>query len=209
MFEEKNTGDNLPAQIEILAEGEDAFKFLFIAKGGGSANKSCFYQATPSTLTHDRMIVFLKEKILTLDTAARPHNLAIVIGGASAEQTMKTVKLASTLYFDSVPTSGGADAQAFRDLAMEMEIHGLARTLGFGAQFGSKCHCHDVRVIRLPRRCPSAWASRAGPIVRRSLRSQGTAHSQKRLNTIPHFSCHMRIRKRSAAGSCKLTWMRR
>src|SRR3984957_3039138 len=152
MFEEKNTGDNLPAQIEIHAEGEDSYKFLFIAKGGGSANKSFFYQATPSILTHDRMIAFLKEKILTLGTAAcPPYHLAIVIGGTSAEQTMKTVKLASTRYLDSLPTSGGPDAHAFRDLAMEAEIHKLTQQLGVGAQFGGKYFCHDVRVIRLPR----------------------------------------------------------
>jgi fumarate hydratase, class I len=152
MFEEKNTGDNLPAQIEIAAEGEDSYKFLFVAKGGGSANKSFFYQATPSILTHDRMIDFLKEKILTLGTAAcPPYHLAIVIGGTSAEQTMKTVKLASTRYLDALPTSGGADAHAFRDLAMEAEIHKLTQNLGVGAQFGGKYFCHDVRVIRLPR----------------------------------------------------------
>ena len=108
MFEEKNTGDNLPAQIEISAEGEDAYKFLFIAKGGGSANKSFLYQATPSILTHDRLIAFLKEKILTLGTAAcPPYHLAIVIGGTSAELTLKTVKLASTKYLDALPTREG------------------------------------------------------------------------------------------------------
>ena len=107
MFEEMNTGDNLPAQIDIAAEGEDAYKFLFIAKGGGSANKTFLYQATPSILTHDRMIAFLKEKILTLGTAAcPPYHLAIVIGGTSAELTLKTVKLASTRYLDALPTSG-------------------------------------------------------------------------------------------------------
>ena len=107
MFEEKNTGDNLPAQIDIFSEGEDEYKFLFIAKGGGSANKSFFYQATPSILTHDRMIAFLKEKILTLGTAAcPPYHLAIVIGGTSAELTMKTVKLASTKYFDALADDG-------------------------------------------------------------------------------------------------------
>jgi fumarate hydratase class I len=152
MFEEKNTGDNLPAQIEIAAEGEDAYKFLFVAKGGGSANKSFLYQATPSILSHDRMIAFLKEKILTLGTAAcPPYHLAVVIGGTSAEQTMKTVKLASTRYLDALPTSGGADGHAFRDLAMEQEIHKLTQQLGVGAQFGGKYFCHDVRVIRLPR----------------------------------------------------------
>jgi fumarate hydratase, class I len=152
MFEEKNTGDNLPAQIEIMAEGEDAYKFLFIAKGGGSANKSFFYQGVPSMLTHDRMLAFLKEKILTLGTAAcPPYHLAIVIGGTSAEQTMKTVKLASTRYLDTLPISGGADAHGFRDLAMEEEVFKLTQSLGVGAQFGGKYFCHDVRVIRLPR----------------------------------------------------------
>jgi len=152
MFEEKNTGDNLPAQIEIAAEGEDSYKFLFMAKGGGSANKSFLYQATPSILTHERMIAFLKEKILTLGTAAcPPYHLAIVIGGASAELTMKTVKLASARYLDSLPTSGGPDGRAFRDLAMEVEIHKLTQSLGVGAQFGGKYFCHDVRVVRLPR----------------------------------------------------------
>ena len=152
MFEEKNTGDNLPAQIEIAAEGEDAYKFLFVAKGGGSANKSFLYQATPAILSHDRMIAFLKEKILTLGTAAcPPYHLAIVIGGTSAEQTMKTVKLASTHYLDALPTSGGLDGRAFRDIAMEQEIHKLTQQLGVGAQFGGKYFCHDVRVVRLPR----------------------------------------------------------
>jgi fumarate hydratase class I len=152
MFEEKNTGDNLPAQIEISAEGEDAYKFLYIAKGGGSANKSFLFQATPSILTHDRLIAFLKEKILTLGTAAcPPYHLAIVIGGTSAELTLKTVKLASTKYLDALPTSGGPDGHAFRDLALEEEIHQLTQQLGVGAQFGGKYFCHDVRVIRLPR----------------------------------------------------------
>ena len=152
MFEEKNTGDNLPAQIEISAEGEDAYKFLYIAKGGGSANKSFLFQATPSILTHDRLIAFLKEKILTLGTAAcPPYHLAIVIGGTSAELTLKTVKLASTKYLDALPTSGGPDGHAFRDLALEEEIHELTQQLGVGAQFGGKYFCHDVRVIRLPR----------------------------------------------------------
>ena len=152
MFEETNTGDNLPAQIEIAAEGEDSYKFLFLAKGGGSANKSFLYQATPSILTHERMIAFLKEKILTLGTAAcPPYHLAIVIGGTSAELTMKTVKLASAHYLDALPTSGGPDGRAFRDLAMEAEIHKLTQQLGVGAQFGGKYFCHDVRVVRLPR----------------------------------------------------------
>ena len=158
MFEETNTGDNLPAQIEIAAEGEDSYKFLFLAKGGGSANKSFLYQATPSILTHDRMIAFLKEKILTLGTAAcPPYHLAIVIGGTSAESTMKTVKLASARYLDGLPTAGGPGGHAFRDLDLEAKILQVSRQLGLGAQFGGKYFCLDVRVVRLPRHgasCP-------------------------------------------------------
>jgi len=152
MFEEKNTRTNMPAQVELYAEGDDAYKFLFIAKGGGSANKSFLFQATPSILTHDRMLAFLKEKVLTLGTAAcPPYHLAIVIGGTSAELTMKTVKLASCRYLDTLPTEGSEDGHAFRDLAMEQEVHKLTQSLGVGAQFGGKYFCHDVRVIRLPR----------------------------------------------------------
>jgi fumarate hydratase, class I len=152
MFEEKNTSNNMPAQVEIYAEGEDAYKLLFIAKGGGSANKSFLFQATPAILTRDRMLAFLKEKVLTLGTAAcPPYHLAIVIGGTSAELTMKTVKLASTRYLDTLPTTGSEDGHAFRDLDMEQEIHKMTQSLGVGAQFGGKYFCHDVRVIRLPR----------------------------------------------------------
>src|SRR5215469_2555595 len=152
MFEEKNTRSNMPAQVEVYAEGEDAYKLLFIAKGGGSANKSFLFQATPSVLTPDRLMAFLKEKILTLGTAAcPPYHLAIVIGGTSAELTLKTVKLASTRYLDDLPTKGSEDGHAFRDIAMEKNIHALTQSLGVGAQFGGKYFCHDVRVIRLPR----------------------------------------------------------
>src|SRR6476619_2769383 len=152
MFEEKNTKSNMPAQVEIYAEGEDAYKLLFIAKGGGSANKSFLFQATPSILTHDRLIAFLKEKVLTLGTAAcPPYHLAIVIGGTSAELTMKTVKLASTKYLDELPTKGSEDGHAFRDLEMEKEVLAMTQSTGVGAQFGGKYFCHDVRVIRLPR----------------------------------------------------------
>jgi fumarate hydratase class I len=152
MFEEKNTRNNMPAQVEIYAEGEDAYKFLFIAKGGGSANKAFLFQATPSILTHERMLAFLREKVLTLGTAAcPPYHLAIVIGGTSAELTMKTVKLASTKYYDSLPLAGSEDGHAFRDLDMERQILRLTQSLGVGAQFGGKYFCHDVRVIRLPR----------------------------------------------------------
>ena len=156
MFEEKNTRSNMPAQVEIYAEGQGendgAYKFLFIAKGGGSANKSFLFQATPSILTHDSLIAFLKEKVLTLGTAAcPPYHLSIVIGGTSAELTMKTVKLASCRYLDDLPTQGSEDGHAFRDLQMEEEVHKLTQSLGVGAQFGGKYFCHDVRVIRLPR----------------------------------------------------------
>jgi fumarate hydratase class I len=152
MFEEMNTRNNLPAQVEIYAEGQDAYKFLFIAKGGGSANKAFLFQATPSILTRDRMLAFLKEKILTLGTAAcPPYHLAIAIGGTSAELTMKTVKLASTKYYDGLPTKGSEDGHAFRDPEMEQEVLKLTQSLGVGAQFGGKYFCHDVRVVRLPR----------------------------------------------------------
>ncbi|NJR13860.1 MAG: fumarate hydratase [Phyllobacteriaceae bacterium] len=153
MFEEKNTRNNLPAEINIYQEGdEEAYKFLFVAKGGGSANKTFLYQGTPSLLTHDRLVEFLKEKILTLGTSAcPPYHLAIVIGGTSAEMVMKTVKLASTRWLDGLPTQGSETGHAFRDIAMEGEIHKLTQNLGVGAQFGGKYFCHDVRVIRLPR----------------------------------------------------------
>jgi fumarate hydratase, class I len=152
MFEERNTRSNLPAQIEIYAEGEESYKFLFVAKGGGSANKTFLYQATPALLTPERMAAFLKEKILTLGTAAcPPYHLAVVIGGTSAEQTLKAVKLASTRYLDALPREGSEAGHAFRDLAMEAEVHRMTQGLGIGAQFGGKYFCHDVRVIRLPR----------------------------------------------------------
>src|ERR1700688_3379548 len=152
MFEEKNTKNNMPAQVEIYAEGEDAYKLLFIAKGGGSANKSFLFQATPSVLTPDRLMAFLKEKILTLGTAAcPPYHLAIVVRGTSVELTMKTVKLASTKYLDELPTKGSEDGHAFRDLEMEAEVLKITQSTGVGAQFGGKYFCHDVRVIRLPR----------------------------------------------------------
>ncbi|PWB62231.1 MAG: fumarate hydratase [Bradyrhizobiaceae bacterium] len=152
MFEERNTRSNMPAQVEIYAEGEDSYRFLFVAKGGGSANKTFLFQATPSILTRERMLAFLKEKVLTLGTAAcPPYHLAIVIGGTSAELTLKTVKLASCHYLDDLPTAGSEDGHAFRDLEMEQEVHRMTQSLGVGAQFGGKYFCHDVRVIRLPR----------------------------------------------------------
>jgi len=152
MFEEKNTRNNLPAQIDIYSEGEDAYKFLFMAKGGGSANKTFLFQAPPSILTHDRLVSYLKEKILTLGTAAcPPYHLAIVVGGLSAELALKTAKLASARYLDALPKEGSEEAHAFRDLALEEEMFKATQATGVGAQFGGKYFCHDVRVIRLPR----------------------------------------------------------
>jgi fumarate hydratase class I len=158
MYEERNTGTNLPAQIDIQAVPGDAYKFLFIAKGGGSANKTFLYQQTKALLNPQSLLKFLDEKIRTLGTAAcPPYHLAIVIGGTSAEMTLKTVKLASCRYLDSLPTQGSASGHAFRDLGLEEEVLQLTRRMGIGAQFGGKYFCHDVRVIRLPRHgasCP-------------------------------------------------------
>ena len=155
MWEEKNTGNNLPAQIEIYADSDhaDEYSFLFIAKGGGSANKSFLYQETKATLNPKSFYIWLDEKLRSLGTSAcPPYHLAIVIGGTTAEHTVKTAKLASTKYLDSLPTSGdAATGHGFRDLEMEEEVLKLTRTLGIGAQFGGKYFCHDVRVIRLPR----------------------------------------------------------
>jgi len=152
MFKEKNTGSNLPAQIEIYATEGDAYKFLFMAKGGGSANKAFLYQQTPAVLNPEKLFGFLEEKIKTLGTAAcPPYHLAIVIGGTSAELNMKTVKLASARYLDGLPTQGSETGHAFRDLEAEAKVLEMTRQMGIGAQFGGKYFCHDVRVIRLPR----------------------------------------------------------
>jgi fumarate hydratase class I len=154
-WEEKNTGNNLPAQIEIYADSDhaDEYNFLYIAKGGGSANKSFLYQETKAVLNPKALMAWLDEKLRSIGTAAcPPYHLAIVIGGTSAEHTVKTSKLASTKYLDSLPTSGDpATGHGFRDLELEQQVLELTRTLGIGAQFGGKYFCHDVRVIRLPR----------------------------------------------------------
>jgi len=158
MYEEKNTGSNLPAQIELYATEGNAYKFLFIAKGGGSANKTYLFQETKATLTPQTLPEFLKTKMKSLGTAAcPPYHLAFVIGGLSAEMTLKTVKLASAGYLDGLPTQGSIGAHAFRDLEMEEKMLQASRDLGLGAQFGGKYFCHDIRVIRLPRHgasCP-------------------------------------------------------
>jgi fumarate hydratase class I len=152
MYEEVNTGDNLPAQIDLYAEPGDQYKFLFIAKGGGSANKSFLYQQTKAVLNPKSLVKFLDEKLRTLGTAAcPPYHLAIVIGGTSAEMNLKTVKLASCRFLDGLPAQGNRYGQAYRDRGFEEEVLGLTRGLGIGAQFGGKYFCHDVRVIRLPR----------------------------------------------------------
>ena len=154
-WEEKNTGNNLPAQVEIYSDSDhaDEYNFLFIAKGGGSANKSFLYQETKAVLNPTTFMKWLDEKLRSLGTAAcPPYHLAIVIGGTSAEHTVKTAKLASTHYLDSLPTTGNAaTGRAFRDLELEKQVLELTRTLGIGAQFGGKYFCHDVRVVRLPR----------------------------------------------------------
>ena len=155
MWEEKNTGNNLPAQVEIYSDYEhaDEYNFLFIAKGGGSANKSFLYQETKAILNPTSFMAWLEEKLRSLGTAAcPPYHLAIVIGGTSAEFTAKTAKLASTKYLDSLPTTGNAKTgRAFRDTELEAQVFSLTQKLGIGAQFGGKYFCHDVRVIRLPR----------------------------------------------------------
>ena len=162
MWEERNTGTNLPAQIELYATDGDAYTFLFMAKGGGSANKSFLYQETKAVLNPDSLLSFLAEKIRALGTAAcPPYHLAIVVGGTSAEYALKTAKYASARYLDALPTTGSPSGHGFRDLAMEARVTELTRQTGIGAQFGGKYFCHDVRVIRLPRHgasCPIAIA---------------------------------------------------
>jgi len=162
MWDEKNTGSNLPAQVELYAEGDDAYKFLFMAKGGGSANKSYLYQETKALLNPTRMMQFLEEKLRLIGTSAcPPYHLAVVIGGTSAEFALKTAKLASAKYLDSLPTSGSLVGHGFRDLELEASVLALTREFGIGAQFGGRYFCHDVRVVRLPRHgasCPVAIA---------------------------------------------------
>ncbi|HXH77643.1 MAG TPA: fumarate hydratase [Nocardioides sp.] len=171
MFEEKNTGTNLPAQVELYSMptpvtadgvGSPEYKFLFMAKGGGSANKSFLFQETKAILNPTRLLSYLDEKIRSLGTAAcPPYHLAVVIGGTSAEYAMKTAKYASAHYLDDLPTSGSMSANGFRDLELEEEVFKLTQSFGIGAQFGGKYFCHDVRVVRLPRHgasCPVAIA---------------------------------------------------
>ncbi|ABK72215.1 fumarate hydratase [Mycolicibacterium smegmatis] len=156
MFDERNTGTNLPAQIEILAEGEDDYRFLFIAKGCGSANKSFLFQETPALLTPDALLDFVVAKAAEIGTSAcPPYHLAVVIGGTSAEFALKTAKLASAHHLDALPVAGSGTGHGFRDLDFEHIILTATQQLGIGAQFGGKYFCHDVRVIRLPRHAGS------------------------------------------------------
>jgi fumarate hydratase class I len=156
MFKEKNTATNLPAQIDLLAEPGDEYKFLFIAKGGGSANKAFAYQSTPAVLNEKDLEAFVRSKLKEIGTSAcPPYHLAVVIGGTSIEATMKTVKLASCGYLDHLPTTGSEGGRAFRDTAWEQKILQIARESKIGAQFGGKYFAHDVRVIRMPRHAAS------------------------------------------------------
>ena len=158
MYEEKNSGNNMPAQIDILADSGSEYKFLFMAKGGGSANKTALFQMTKSVLNPDSLKKFLVEKMKSLGTAAcPPYHLAFVIGGTSAETVLKTVKLTSAGYYDNLPTEGDMSGRAFRDIELENYLLEASQKIGYGAQFGGKYFCHDVRVVRLPRHgasCP-------------------------------------------------------
>jgi fumarate hydratase class I len=162
MYKEANTGSNLPAQIDLFATDGDSYKFLFMAKGGGSANKSLLFQETKALLNPASLMKFIEAKLRSLGTSAcPPYHLAIVIGGTSAEHTLKVAKLASARYLDTLPTEGNALGRGFRDRALEREVLALAQRTGVGAQFGGKYFCHDVRVVRLPRHgasCPVAIA---------------------------------------------------
>ena len=158
MYKEVNTGCNLPAQIDLYAVDGMEYKFLFVAKGGGSANKTYLFQETKALLNPDTLVKFLVEKMKTLGTAAcPPYHIAFVIGGTSAETNLKTVKLASTKYYDNLPTSGNEYGRAFRDVELEKVVLKAAQESGIGAQFGGKYFAHDVRIIRMPRHgasCP-------------------------------------------------------
>ena len=189
MWDERNTGSNLPAQIELYATAGTEYKFLFMAKGGGSANKSYLYQETKAVLSPARMATFLEEKIRSLGTAAcPPYHLAIVIGGTSAEYALKTAKYASAKYLDALPTTGSMDAHGFRDLELEQQVLEITRKAGIGAQFGGKYFCHDVRVVRLPRHgasCPVAIAVSCSADRQAKAKISGNGVYLERLETDP------------------------
>ena len=190
-YREKNTGNNLPAQIELFATDGDAYKFLFMAKGGGSANKSYLYQETKALLNPTSLLAFVEDKLRSLGTAAcPPYHLAVVIGGTSAELTLKVAKLASARYLDTLPREGNELGRGFRDVALEQAILELSRKTGIGAQFGGKYFCHDVRVVRLPRHgasCPvgiavscSADRQALGKITREGVFLEALEHDPAR-----------------------------
>ena len=180
MYEEKNSGSNLPAQIDIYATDGAEYSFLFLAKGGGSANKTYLFQKTKALLNPDALEAFLVEKMKTLGTAAcPPYHVAFVIGGTSAETNLKMVKLASAKYLDELPTSGSMGGRAFRDVALEQKLLHAAWKTGIGAQFGGKYFAHDVRVIRLPRHgasCPVGMGVSVPPGPEHQSENQSRGH---------------------------------
>ena len=210
MYDEVNTGNNLPAQIDIFATPGMEYKLLFVAKGGGSANKSALFQETKALLNPASLEAFLVEKMKSLGTAAcPPYHIAIVVGGTSAESCLKTVKLASTGYYDSLPTTGDATGRAFRDPELEKKLLERAQKLGFGAQFGGKYFAHDIRVIRLPRHgasCPGGHlASRARPTATSSRRSTRTASGSRSSSATRRRSSPSARARRSTRASSRWT----
>ncbi|ACZ75716.1 hydro-lyase, Fe-S type, tartrate/fumarate subfamily, beta subunit [Dickeya parazeae Ech586] len=198
MYKEVNTGTNLPAQIDLYSTEGDEYKFLFVTKGGGSANKTYLYQETKALLSPGKLKNYLVEKMRTLGTAAcPPYHIAFVIGGTSAETNLKTVKLASTRYYDELPTEGNEHGQAFRDVALEQELLEEARNLGLGAQFGGKYFAHDVRVIRLPRHgasCPVGMgvSCSADRNIKAKINRQGIWLEQLETNPGKYIPEHLR-----------------
>ncbi|AIR69135.1 MULTISPECIES: class I fumarate hydratase FumA [Dickeya] len=198
MYQEVNTGTNLPAQIDLYSTEGDEYKFLFVTKGGGSANKTYLYQETKALLSPGKLTNYLVEKMRTLGTAAcPPYHIAFVIGGTSAETNLKTVKLASTRYYDELPTEGNEHGQAFRDVALEQELLEEARNLGLGAQFGGKYFAHDVRVIRLPRHgasCPVGMgvSCSADRNIKAKINRQGIWLEQLETNPGKYIPDHLR-----------------
>ncbi|WP_042858885.1 class I fumarate hydratase FumA [Dickeya sp. NCPPB 3274] len=198
MYQEVNTGTNLPAQIDLYSTEGDEYKFLFVTKGGGSANKTYLYQETKALLSPGKLTNYLVEKMRTLGTAAcPPYHIAFVIGGTSAETNLKTVKLASTRYYDELPTEGNEHGQAFRDVALEQELLEEARNLGLGAQFGGKYFAHDVRVIRLPRHgasCPIGMgvSCSADRNIKAKINRQGIWLEQLETNPGKYIPEHLR-----------------
>ncbi|MGM3182536.1 class I fumarate hydratase FumA [Dickeya oryzae] len=198
MYKEVNTGTNLPAQIDLYSTEGDEYKFLFVTKGGGSANKTYLYQETKALLAPGKLKNYLVEKMRTLGTAAcPPYHIAFVIGGTSAETNLKTVKLASTRYYDELPTEGNEHGQAFRDVALEQELLEEARNLGLGAQFGGKYFAHDVRVIRLPRHgasCPVGMgvSCSADRNIKAKINRQGIWLEQLETNPGKYIPEHLR-----------------